>query len=97
MKDLADYNPVDPGILECPYEFYGRLRDDAPVYLVPQTGHYVVSRYDLVIEAARNPKVFSSNIHQGSLDAGGLYAELLHSLLPDRKDWGKFHGHCRAW
>lgn len=77
MVDLAAINPVDPGVLECPYEFYARLRDEAPVYLVPQTGHYVVSRYDLVIEAARNPKVFSSNIHQGSLDAGGLYAELL--------------------
>jgi cytochrome P450 len=49
-----------PATLVDPWATYDRLRDTAPVYFAPELGLYVVTRYDLVIEALRNPKVFSS-------------------------------------
>lgn len=57
---LADYNPFDPEVLKCPYEFNQRLRDEAPVYRCPHTGVYFVSTYDLVVEVAKNHKLFSN-------------------------------------
>ncbi|MBI1179139.1 MAG: cytochrome P450 [Alphaproteobacteria bacterium] len=79
MTDLSRIDLLDSGTLECPFPAYRTLRREAPVYRVPQTGHYVVTRYDLVMEAVRNTSVFSSQINQAA--SGGNHsevAELLH-------------------
>lgn len=70
MTDLASINLVDSDTLECPFPAYRALREQAPVYRVPQTGFWVVSRYDLVMEAVRDTATFSSQINQAS-SAGG--------------------------
>ena len=67
---LDALNLVDPQSLECPYGAYQTLRDQAPVYQVPQTGFYVVSRYDLVMDAVRNTEVFSSAMNQNASTGG---------------------------
>lgn len=43
-----------------PYEAYQTLRDEAPVYFVPEMNLHVVTRYDLVREAIKDTDTFSS-------------------------------------
>jgi len=51
--------PADE-ILENPFEFYAAMREQAPVYRVPGTNVYVVSRYEDVMYASQHPEIFSS-------------------------------------
>lgn len=59
-KALADYNPMDPAVVENPYQYYKDLRQEAPVFQCPHTGLFMISRYDLIVEACRQPDVFSN-------------------------------------
>ena len=43
---LDEVNFFKPEINKCPYDAYQVLRDEAPVWLDPLTGFYVVTRYD---------------------------------------------------
>jgi cytochrome P450 len=65
MKHLSDYNFFDPDLLVCPYEFYKLAREQAPILELPSsqanTQLFLVTRYDLVVEVLKNPRVFSSN------------------------------------
>ena len=51
---------LDPQTLIEPYETYQMLRDEAPVYLVEDLGIYMVTRYDLLRDAIKDTKTFSS-------------------------------------
>lgn len=63
-KAPADYNPMDPALVEDPYQYYKDLRAEAPVFQCPHTKLYMVSRYDLIVEACRQPDVFSNQFGQ---------------------------------
>ena len=58
---VSEINLFDSGTQQCPYDAYKTLRDDAPVYLIPGTDMYVVSRYDDVREVLMDPKRFPSS------------------------------------
>jgi cytochrome P450 len=46
---------------ECPYPFYDRIRNEAPIYELPDRPNvFAVSRFEDVAEVARNTEVFSS-------------------------------------
>jgi cytochrome P450 len=51
--------PADE-ILENPYEFYAAMREQSPVYHLPGTNVYIVSRYEDVLYASQHPEIFSS-------------------------------------
>jgi cytochrome P450 family 144 len=53
---------LDPQVLDDPYPFYRRLRDEAPVWGVPGTEVFTVSSFELVAEAAGRVEDFSSNM-----------------------------------
>ena len=53
-------NLFDPALQQCPYEAYKTLRDQAPVYNVPGTQIWVISRYDHVREVLMDPQRFPS-------------------------------------
>jgi cytochrome P450 len=75
MTTLADYNPFDPAVLECPYPFYEALRTEARVHQVPGIGLFLVSRYEDVMEALRTPEVFSSDMSKaGSGSVVGMFS-----------------------
>jgi cytochrome P450 len=57
---LAEINAFDPDVLQDPYPYYARLRDEAPVFRDPKTGIVSVSTYDLIMEVNRQPLVFSN-------------------------------------
>ncbi len=53
-------NLFDPQVQQCPYEAYKTLRDEAPIYRIPSTPMFVVSRYDDVREVLMDPVRFRS-------------------------------------
>ncbi|MEP5936853.1 MAG: cytochrome P450 [Erythrobacter sp.] len=57
----VDINLFDVETQQCPYDAYKTLRDDAPVYLIPGTDMYAVTRYDDVREVLMDPKRFPSS------------------------------------
>ena len=66
------FDPLrDVGCLD-PYPLYRALRDEAPVHLAPESGHYCVSRYDDVQEVLRSPELFSSRAMLTVLQPNGV-------------------------
>jgi len=64
MRVEPAYDPVydlfDPRVMADPYPHYARLRDEHPLHYNERLDHYVLSRYDDVLSATRNPKIYSS-------------------------------------
>ena len=60
MKPVAEYNFLDPAVIESPFEFHRALREQAPVYEVPGIGLFLVSTYAGVLEVLSDPRRFSS-------------------------------------
>jgi len=50
-----DYVPGDPEVTACPWPYYARMRDDEPVYKVPDRSDYFVARYADVVHVLDHP------------------------------------------
>jgi cytochrome P450 len=61
--DLPGTLLLDPPVIENPYPFYRRLREEAPVWRVPGTDIFVVTSFALLVEAAGRVEDFSSNMN----------------------------------
>ena len=59
---LAHFDFFDPEVIEDPFDFYRAARQEAPVYRLPDTDIYFVSRYADVREALKRTDVFSNRI-----------------------------------
>ncbi|MFV0276576.1 MAG: cytochrome P450 [Parahaliea sp.] len=66
MSRLEEINFLDPALQKCPYAFNRQLREEAPVYLEPNTGYYLVSRYEDIKYVKRNPQLFSNQFNANS-------------------------------
>ena len=60
MTSVADFNPLAPETLECPFPFYQALHEEAPVYEVPGLPFVIVSSYELLSEVVHDPHTYSS-------------------------------------
>lgn len=54
-----DFDLLDPEVRECPYHAYRVYRESSPVYKSHENGAYVVTSYDELREALRDPERFS--------------------------------------
>ncbi len=54
---------LDRKVIDDPYPFYGRLREEAPVWEIPGTGVFTVATFDLLAEAASRVEDFSSKLN----------------------------------
>jgi cytochrome P450 len=72
MNDLLPFN--DPRYIAEPYDYWARLRDEAPVYWCRPMEFWAITRYDDVLEVLHDPARFSS--------AGGPTGRQLSSVLP---------------
>jgi cytochrome P450 len=75
-QNLDDADFYSPDVLTCPFPFYRALRESGPVYQLPGTNIYVLSRHRDVLEAFTRPNIFSS--HRPPL--GGADPEFLAIL-----------------
>ena len=60
-KSVADFDFFDPEIIESPFEFYQLLRQQAPVYQLPGTNIYLVSKHNDIRQALKDTATFSSD------------------------------------
>ena len=67
--DLAELDFVSPEVQECPFSVYRQLQDEAPVWQMPGTNVFVVTRYNDIREIIRDPARFSSSF-SALLNAG---------------------------
>ena len=60
-SSLQDYNFFSEEVLECPFDFYKLAREEAPVYLLPGTNIYLVTRHADIRAMLKDTRTFSSN------------------------------------
>ena len=58
MTDIDEIDFMDPAVQEDWFPYYRMLREQAPVWRVPATGEYFLSRYDDVTYVLRHPELF---------------------------------------
>lgn len=61
---LAQINAFDPELLQDPYPYFSRLRDEAPVFRDPKTNIVSVSTYDLIQKVNTQPRIFSNDFSE---------------------------------
>lgn len=59
---LAETDPTTTAIVEQPYSYYRRLRDEAPVFRPLGQDYYCISRYADIQQVAKQTELYSSNI-----------------------------------
>lgn len=79
---LENINALDPAVIACPHAYYKKLRDEAPVHRDPNTGFYMVSRYDLVMEVIRHPEIYSSRF-AAALEGGHEPGEKVKAIMAE--------------
>lgn len=79
---------LDPDTIQCPYEAYDWMREEAPAYLDPTAGFYIVTRYDDVRRILLDAETFSSEgyIKQVREQALGERAERIQKMY-EEKGW----------
>lgn len=60
-KALADYDFFDPEVIEHPFDFYRAAREESPVYRLPDSNIYFVSRHEDVQQALKRTDEFSND------------------------------------
>src|SRR5262249_10770467 len=60
LNQTETYPLTEPAFLEDPYPVYRRMRQRDPVYWSDALGHWVLTRYDDVLAATRNPALSSA-------------------------------------
>jgi cytochrome P450 len=69
---------ADEAVQRCPFPLIEKLHQEAPVYIDPITGFYVVSRYDDVAYISAHPELFSNTttVILGGDDTAPSHAEV---------------------
>jgi cytochrome P450 len=62
-KCPADFNFFDERVLNCPYDFYRTLQEQAPVYQLPGTNIFMVTRHADVKKLLKDTETYSNNFN----------------------------------
>ena len=73
--DLATLDFFSADVQECPFQIYRQLQDEAPVWQMPGTNVFVVTRYSDIRDIIRDPARFSSSFG-ALLNAGSSNKEV---------------------
>ena len=84
MTSPADFSMLDPSVSSEPWNLYEVLHEQCPVYQMPETGAFVVTRYDDLRLVLKDTEVFSSDV---GLLGGGQFAGLQQSILDEGGGW----------
>ena len=83
MPRLAEINPFSPESIEDPRAFWQAMRTEKPVYQVPGTGFFAISRYEDALHVLTNEEIFSSNQPPGmQMPPGPEIEEILKQGYP---------------
>lgn len=62
-KCPADFNFFDEKVLNCPYDFYQTLQEQAPVYQLPDTNIFMVTRHADIKKLLKDTATYSNNFN----------------------------------
>ena len=79
-----DASMLDPEVSSAPFDFYALLHQESPVYQVPETGHYVVTKSADVCRVLKDHASFSNNV---KLADRAPFADLHQSIPRDGGGW----------
>lgn len=88
MGEEPDINLFDAELQQCPYDAYKQLRDEAPVYHLPGTQMWVVSRYEHVREVLMDPQRFPSSAADSQFRASAGDMERAQKVMERFKEKG---------
>jgi cytochrome P450 len=79
----TDFSFADPAVQSAPWGFYQSLHSKCPVYKVPETGIYMISRYGDLNTALRDPLRFSNVLERAAV-LQGENAKVFLGILRER-------------
>ncbi len=62
MTSASELTITAPGVVEDPYEFYARLRDESPVFFDEKLGAWLVTRHKDIVAVARDTETYSDEM-----------------------------------
>jgi cytochrome P450 len=62
IQSPEDVNFFDPDVNNCPYDAYDVLREEAPIWQDPQTGMFVMTRYEDIKNVLADVAVFTNAV-----------------------------------
>ncbi len=68
IVDPSEVNFFAPEISECPYDAYKTLREGAPVWQDPNTGMFIITRYEDVQTVLKDTQRFRNGKNKGKID-----------------------------
>lgn len=87
MDDLLSrYSLMDHAVQSDPYDFHALLHERCPVYRMPETGFYVVTRYDDLRKVLIDTKTFSNSLPSRRAVKGEL-GDMYEAIMAGR-GWG---------
>lgn len=66
----ADFNLLDDEVRECPFRYFQTIREQEPVYFMPELQAFYVSRYEDLRYVKKHPELFSNDIYTYSNRGG---------------------------
>ena len=102
-KKAAEIDFMDPVVQENWFDAYDVLREESPVYFMPQLGMYVLTRYQDLEYVLRRPKLFTAGPDVQDAEPLLKFAEA--RALYEEKGWPRYtalgenlpkHAHYRA-
>ncbi len=83
-SNVEKYSFLDPLINSDPYEFYGVLHKEQPVYKIREVGIYMLTKYDDIRMALKDYETFSNDV---SVATRGEFSSLHQDILVDGGGW----------
>ncbi len=81
---VTDFSMLDPMVSSDPFGFYDLLQEQCPVYQIPETGAYVITKYDDLRQVLKDHESFTSDVR---IADRGAFADLQQSILRDGGGW----------
>lgn len=94
ISSAEDYSPVAPGVVSDPFPAYAGLRSACPVHHDAGLGLYSLSRYSDVVDALRNPELWSNRHGPGIGYSDQSVGDMQHDDPPEHQ---KRRNLARAW
>ncbi len=81
--DLEGFDPFDAQVQQCPHPHYAAMREAVPVFHVPGTDIYLVTRHDLIVPILRDTATFSNDFGTPGEPARGAVVEQLKEVMAE--------------
>lgn len=78
---LEGFNPFSDAVQQCPHQYYRAMQEQGPVFQVPGTDLYMVTRHEMITPILRDTQLFSSRFGSAGEPARGEVAERIKAVL----------------